>query len=189
MKRLAVTGPGRVEVLEYEDRPLGDEEVLVRTEIASGKHGTAAAILEGVNFRGQRFDQSMRLFIDDPAAPAVSLSREKPWGVGTSGVGRVAAVGARVSRWRPGDRVFGLMDIRETNILHQDWLWPLGELDPLTALCIEPAYVAFHSVREANVRFGDQVAVIGLGAIGLMAVRIAREGGAEQVIAVDPIAR
>jgi threonine dehydrogenase-like Zn-dependent dehydrogenase len=32
------------------------------------------------------------------------------------------------------------------------------------------------------------VAVIGLGAIGLLAVRMARAGGAEQVIAVDPLA-
>lgn len=186
MKRLAATGRNRVEVLDYEHRPLGDDEVLVRTEIASGKHGTALAILESVNFRDARFDSEMRLFVQD-APDGTALSREKPWGVGTSGVGRVEAVGARVARWKPGDRVFGVMDIRETNILHQDWLWALGDLDPLTALCIEPAYVAFHSVRESNVRFGDKVVVVGLGAIGLMTVRMARESGAEQVIAVDPI--
>ena len=79
------------------------------------------------------------------------------------------------------------MDTRETNICKADDLWELSDLDPLEALCIEPAYVAFHAVREANVRYGDTVAVIGLGAIGLLAVQMAHQCGAELVIAVDPL--
>ncbi len=47
--------------------------------------------------------------------------------------------------------------------------------------------MAFHCVRESNVRFGETVAVIGLGAIGLMAVRMAELSGAEQIFAVDMI--
>jgi threonine dehydrogenase-like Zn-dependent dehydrogenase len=84
-----------------------------------------------------------------------------------------------------GDRVFGFMDVRETNICREDRLWALGDLDPRLALCVEPAYVAFHCIRESNVRFGETVAVIGLGAIGLLAVRMALAGGAETVFAVD----
>lgn len=66
-------------------------------------------------------------------------------------------------------------------------LWELGDLDPLLALCFEPALVAFHCIRESNVRFGETVAVIGLGAIGLLAVRMAALSGAEQVFAIDPL--
>jgi threonine dehydrogenase-like Zn-dependent dehydrogenase len=77
--------------------------------------------------------------------------------------------------------------VRETNICAEDWLWSLGQLDPYLALCIEPAYVAFHCIREANVRFGESVAIIGLGAIGLLAVQMARQGGAEQIFALDPL--
>ena len=39
-RRLAITAPHVVEVIEYEDRPPQPAEVLVRTQIASGKHGT-----------------------------------------------------------------------------------------------------------------------------------------------------
>ncbi|HEV2124676.1 MAG TPA: zinc-binding alcohol dehydrogenase, partial [Chloroflexota bacterium] len=48
--------------------------------------------------------------------------------------------------------------------------------------------MAFAS-RDAGVKLGDRVAIFGLGAIGLMAVQLARLAGASQVIAVDPIAR
>ncbi len=55
------------------------------------------------------------------------------------------------------------------------------------ALCIEPAYVAFHAVRAAWFRYGDQVAVIGLGVIGLLAVRMAVQSGAQTIYAVDTL--
>lgn len=184
-RRLAWKRPGKVEVLEYQDRELQEDEVLVKTEYASGKHGTTLALFENVNFEGKRFDPAMRIFLDadDAGGPAGG----EPQNLGTTGVGTVIQVGSGVTRWKEGDRVFGRMDTRETNICKADDLWELSDLDPLEALCIEPAYVAFHAVREANVRYGDTVAVIGLGAIGLLAVQMAHQCGAELVIAVDPL--
>jgi threonine dehydrogenase-like Zn-dependent dehydrogenase len=110
-----------------------------------------------------------------------------PWNTGTMGVGTIVKAGPKVTRWRAGDRVFGLMDVRETNICHQDRLWKLGNIDPYLALCLEPAYVSFHCIRESQVRFGESVAVIGLGALGLLTVRMAYLGGAETVFALDPL--
>jgi threonine dehydrogenase-like Zn-dependent dehydrogenase len=184
-RRLAITGPHEVNVIDYEDRALTDHEVLVKTEIASGKHGTTVAGFEGANFAGQRFDSDMRLFVEAPV-PAAGRSGE-PGGTGTAGVGVVQAAGSEVTRWAVGDRVFGHMDVRETNICRDDALWRLGDLDPTLALCAEPAYVAFHAVRESQVRFGDTVAVVGLGAIGLLAVSMLSHAGAEQIFAVDPL--
>jgi len=62
---------------------------------------------------------------------------------------------------------------------------PRSELDPLIALCMEPAQVSIHCVRDSKIRYGDRVAVIGLGALGLLAVSIAKAAGAETLIAVD----
>ncbi len=187
-RRLAITGPHKVDVLEYEDPPLGDHDVLVRNELASGKHGTTVAGFDGLNFRGRRFDQDMRLFVRDDAPPgASSAGPVAPRNTGTTGVGTVAEIGPKVTRWQVGDRVFGLMDVRETNVCSEDRLWELGDLDPHLALCVEPAYVAFHCIRESQLRYGDRVAVIGLGALGLLAVRMAVQGGAETVFAVDPL--
>lgn len=43
-------------------------------------------------------------------------------------------------------------------------------------------------VRDANVRVGDFVVVVGLGAIGQIAIQLAKRAGASVVIGVDPIA-
>jgi len=184
-RRLAIMGPYQAEVIPYEDPPLEAHQVLVRTEWASGKHGTTTAIFDGGAFQGQRFDQAMRLFVESSEAPPKQSGPAKS---GTSGVGTVIAIGPEVSKWKIGDRVFGLMDVRETNICQEDWIWELGTVDPELALCIEPAYVAFHCIRESQVRYGDTVAVIGLGALGLLTVRMAAQGGAERIFAVDPLA-
>ena len=184
-RRLAFIAPYQAAVLSYDETPLQAQQVRVQTEIASGKHGTTLGMFDGRTFQGQEFDQSMRLFVEtDDATPPRVPTPDKPWNVGTTGVGTIVEVGPDVTRWRVGDRVFGIMDVRETNVCRADRIWRLGEIDPPLALCIEPGYVAFHAVREAQVRFGDSV-VVGLGVLGLLAVRMAVLSGAETVIAVD----
>ena len=61
-RRLAWKRPGKVEVLEYQDRELQEDEVLVKTEYASGKHGTTLALFENVNFEGKRFTPRCAFF-------------------------------------------------------------------------------------------------------------------------------
>ncbi len=184
-KRLAFTGAYAAELLDYEPQPLEPEQLLVRTTWASGKVGTTAAIFDSRAFRDKRFDPDLRIFLDEPGNSIVPTA-DNPSNSGTTGVGVVEAIGSAVTRFKPGDVVFGYMDIREVNVCNQARTFLLGTLDPMIALCIEPAYVAFHCVRESNVRFGETVVVIGLGALGLLAVKMARESGAETLIAVDP---
>ena len=187
-------------LVEYDERPLQPNEVRIQTEFAAGKHGTTMHIMDGRNRQGQHWDADKRLYLpsdeSDPD-PVPDLH------VGTSGVGVIIEVGADVRDWGVGDRVFGFMDVSETNIITVDrpaefiwpgfaepspWLiWALGEVDPFDALCFEPAYVAVNSVRDSNVRFGDAVAVVGLGAIGLLTVKVAALAGADVIFAVDPL--
>jgi threonine dehydrogenase-like Zn-dependent dehydrogenase len=65
----------------------------------------------------------------------------------------------------------------------------LEGLSPEAAVCVDPAHVAFVAVRDGHVRLGDDVAVFGLGAIGLLTVQAARASGASRVVAIDPLAR
>ena len=186
-RKLAIIGPHEAALLEYDDAPLAANQVRIRTDFASGKHGTVLGMLDGGAVRGQRFDRDMRLFVegDDWVPPPTP---DKPHAIGTSFVGTISEIGESVTNWKVGEKVFGTSDIRETVTKPDDGLlWRLGDIDPMNALLVESAYVAFHCVRESNVRYGETVAVIGLGALGLLAVHMAVASGAEAVFAVDTI--
>jgi L-iditol 2-dehydrogenase len=73
--------------------------------------------------------------------------------------------------------------------------WPTERLHPLPdrlsdaeGALLEPTGVAIHALDLAHLRSGMTVAVIGCGPIGLLAVQLARRAGAEQVLAIDPLA-
>jgi L-iditol 2-dehydrogenase len=53
------------------------------------------------------------------------------------------------------------------------------------AATIESAAIILHGIHKINLRAGDSAAVIGIGALGYFAVRLARLSGARPVIAVD----
>lgn len=107
-RRLASKGPNRAEILEYENVPLQLGQVMVKTELASGKHGTTTGMFDGRSFQGQNFNQRMRLFVPADLKPAESKA---PGSSGTTGVGTIVEVGPEVTRWKVGDRVFGFMDV------------------------------------------------------------------------------
>ena len=52
------------------------------------------------------------------------------------------------------------------------------------AALIEPLACALHGVRDAGIRLGDTVAIVGAGAQGLMQIQLARAAGAARVIAI-----
>lgn len=187
-RRLVATAPHVIEVEEFKPKPMVPTRIRVRTELASGKHGTVTAMFDGRNFEGQDFDPDLRMFRPTPPkAQGTRKSKTSPSVIGTTGVGVVVEVGSKVTRFAPGDRVVGLMGVSELNQVEEANAWLLGDADPVEALCIEPAYVAWHTIREAGLRIGDTVAIYGLGAIGLVAVQLAHRSGAGRVIAIDPL--
>lgn len=77
----------------------------------------------------------------------------------------------------------------ETLVLNTDaysFLSPIpNTLDDITATTLEPANCAYHVAMRANIKPGDTVLVIGLGAIGLIAGLILQTLGAGKVIGAD----
>ena len=55
-------------------------------------------------------------------------------------------------------------------------------------LCSSPLGVAVHALDLARVPLGATVAVVGMGAIGLLIAQVARVAGAGEVHAVEPLA-
>ena len=185
---LVAVAPREPVVREYEMAAPGAGEVLVRTRLAAEKHGTMLPFYRGENpFAEKRFDGEGGLFmpIENPQPPDFGNGMA----LGNMAVGTVEEVGPDVTGLSVGDRVYGYLPIRETHTVAASRvsLAPEGLSDE-ALVSLDPAMVAFTGIREAKVTLGETVAVFGLGAIGLMAVRLARLAGAAFIVAVEPLA-
>lgn len=186
MPRAIVTADGLSYAIREQELPdLRPDEVRVRVEFAAPKHGTEKHAITGSAFDRKRWDPELRMFL--PRTDTIPATRSER-NIGNMVVGTVTETGGNVRQWKPGDRVFGYGPIREAHQASADQWHAVGDLSPEDCVCVDPAHVAFVAVRDGNIRVGDYVAIYGLGAIGLMAVQIARAGGARKVFAVDPIA-
>lgn len=183
-RELIATAPRTPVLREYEESELALTQIRIRTEFASPKHGTELVGYRDESAAKKAYEPVLGALVPIPAERA---KKGFPRPLGNMAVGVVTEVGRGVRRFKPGDRVFGHFPIRETltaDEANADLL-PEG-LSPEAAVCLDPAVMAL-AMRDASIRLGDRVAVFGLGAIGLMAVQLARLAGAAQVIAVDPI--
>jgi threonine dehydrogenase-like Zn-dependent dehydrogenase len=109
--------------------------------------------------------------------------------MGSWAAGVVRAVGPAVRGFKPGDLVHGEWKHRETALLPKDKLYPVPEnADCETMVFSDPARFALAAIHDAEIKLGDRVAIFGLGAIGMVALQMARLDGAIQVFAIDPIA-
>lgn len=177
--------PGNAVLREYEERALEPHEARFRTLFSSVKHGTELrGFRSDTPDASERFDPDLRLHRRGQAAPD-----KFPMPLGNMCLGVVEDIGNAVDRVKPGDRVFGHMSIRETHSVSQKKLQLAPEnMSPQALMYWDPTDFAVGAVRDAPIRLGDRVAVMGLGAIGQMIVQLALLCGARSVIASDPIA-
>jgi 2-desacetyl-2-hydroxyethyl bacteriochlorophyllide A dehydrogenase len=186
---LLLTAPRVIRIVPYEDPVLGPDEVRA-VAIASGiSHGTELALYHGdTAFGRKRFDLDLRQFVEDAEADPYPMRLGYEW------VGRVDAIGADVRGIEVGDRVHLTLPHRETHTVTSagdvaaPWLVLPRELDPEQAALLQSATIALQAVHDARLKVGDRVAIFGSGALGLLAVQLARLSGADWVGAVDPIA-
>ena len=186
MPRKIVTTDGvSFQFREFELPPLNSNDVRIRARFAAPKHGTELHAVTGSPFDRKRWDPELRMFL--PRNPHEATHERPERSVGNMLVGTVTETGRSVTRFRAGDLVFGYGPIGDFHQASEESWFPLGELSDSDAVCVDPAHVAFVAVRDGGIRIGDSVAVFGLGAIGLMAIQIARAGGARKIIGVEPI--
>ena len=172
MKAMVQDTYGSAEVLELRDidKPeIGDDEVLVRVR-AAGVNPADWAVMSGLPYI---------------ARPVYGMRKPKNAVRGTDVAGQVEAVGTSVTRFQPGDEVFG---------------WCVGAYAEYAsvsegALALKPAnltfeqaasvpmagLVALQALRDhGNVQAGQTVLINGAsGGIGTFAVQIAKSLGAQ----------
>ncbi len=176
-----VTAPRTIEFQDYTETEIRPDEVRVKSLVSGIKTGTEMALYQGnTPFLNQQFDPALRLF-----CPAENKGLY-PCNLGSWLAGTVMETGSEVKKFKPGDSVHGGMPHRPTNVCKEEDLFLLSEgMKPETALFLDPTIFALQAVHDAQIKVGDNVAVFGMGALGLLSIQIARLNGAEQIFAVD----
>ena len=169
----------RLEEAPSIERPLGDFELLVQAEVGALSPGTETRIYSG------------------GAVDRFSYRISYPFPLGYNNVGKVVAVGSKVTSYYPGQRVFTCMPhLSEFIVAEQavgetgrplspntpksyDQIAPVPENVPSEhAVFTHLLLLGFNALQRGQYRFGENVVVIGLGVVGLGAVCMARATGA-----------
>ena len=162
-----------------------DNEIQVRVSAASVNYGDILARDFG-NLSPREFNMPMLLWL--PARLSFGVRTPRKPILGNEFAGTVAAVGASVSRFRVGDRVFGYLGPRmgayaEYLCLPEDGavaLAPRTMTDAEAATVPYGALMALGLLRKVGIQPGQRVLVNGAsGGIGSAAVQLAKYWGAE----------
>jgi NADPH:quinone reductase-like Zn-dependent oxidoreductase len=174
MKAIVQDRYGGPEVLEFRDidQPVPtDNQVLVQVR-AAGVHRGDWHVMTGLPYM-------TRLVV-----PSLGLRRPKVPVLGMDVAGTVEAVGPRVTRFQPGDEVFGWTDgaFAEYAIAPEDHLAAKPAALSFEEAAVVPisGFAALQAVRDVGeVQAGQRVLVLGAaGAVGWFAAQIAKAFGA-----------
>jgi NADPH:quinone reductase-like Zn-dependent oxidoreductase len=166
---------GSTEVLQLADidKPVPtDDEVLVQVH-AAGLHRGDWHVMTGLPYL-------IRIVV-----PTLGLRKPKVRVRGMDVAGRVEAVGRNVTRFQPGDDVFGWCDgsFAEYACAPEDQLAPKPTTLTFEQAAVVPtsAFAALQGLRDSGeIQPGQQVLIIGAaGAVGSFAVQLAKAFGAQ----------
>jgi NADPH:quinone reductase-like Zn-dependent oxidoreductase len=175
MKAIVQDAYGSADVLELRDidKPAPkDNEVLVRVH-AAGLHRGDWHVMTGLPYL-------IRIVV-----PALGLRRPKVPVRGMDVAGRVEAVGEHVTRFQPGDAVFGWCDgsFAEYACAPEDNLAPKPATLTFEQAAAVPtsAFAALQGLRDqGHIQAGQRVLIIGAaGGVGSSAVQLAKAFGAD----------
>jgi NADPH2:quinone reductase len=172
MRAVVFTGAGGNEVVSVEERPdpvPGPEDVIVRVAFAG--LNPADLVQRAGNY---------------PAPPG-----SPPDVPGLEVAGTVELCGERVSSWRQGDRVFGLVGgggLADRVLVHERCVTRVPDtLDEQAAAAVPEAFVTAHDAvfTQAGLRPGETLLVHGAGGgVGTAAVQLGVAAGARVVATV-----
>lgn len=175
----AVWFAGRREV-EIRDETVGTPgsgEVRVET--------VASAISQGTEMLVYRGEVPADLPLD---LPTLSGSFDFPIKYGYALSGIVTDVGDEVIDRRPGDPVFVLHPHQTALVVPSAMTVPLPPgVDPVLGVFTANLETAVNVLHDSPLRFGETVAVFGLGTVGLLVAQLLLRAGACMVIGVDPL--
>lgn len=124
-----------------------------------------------------------------PTVNAVFNRLDQPMALGYSTAGTIVALGKNMQGFKVGQRVAcaggGYATHAEYNVVPRNLLTPLPKnVDFESAAFTTLGAIALHGLRLAEPQLGENVAVIGLGLLGLMTIQLAAAAGCN-VLGID----
>ena len=190
---------GEVVVHEVPNPICGAREVLIATQASLVSAGTERTVLDlarrsllsKARERPDHVRRVLRKAQEEGLIEAFRQVRTKltePMAIGYSAAGVVLETGRDVRRFRVGDAVAAAGAHAEIMVVPQNLV---ARVAPGVAFT-DAAYavvgsIALHGIRLAQVGLGDRVAVLGLGLVGQLAVRLLHRSGC-LVFGTDPSA-
>ncbi len=172
MKRVVISHPLEVSIEEAEEPQPGPAEILIRTLITGISAGTEMNL-----YRGTNPDLVRRRWGEEFVYPM------RP---GYEAIGEVIECGTEVTAFKPGDRIIGNgKHAQYSTITAERAVKVPDNLSSESASLAIVGRTAMHGVRRAAIEYGDNVAVVGLGLMGQLAIQHARLAGAGRTIAVE----
>lgn len=191
-KHLVATAPRQAGILQYEEANVQPNQVKVKVEYASPKHGSELAAFRNESPHiADYYDEEWHTFLPRDPKGISDHGNFGKWNLGNQWVGVIAETGSEVQDYAVGDRVCGYGGVRETHIVRAVDNYYLLKVPQgmswKSAVCFDPAQFALGAIRDSHLRAGDRVAVCGLGAIGQIVAQMAKLAGASYVAVIDPI--
>ena len=174
-RNIVFTKPNVAEIWEEPVREPESDEVVIRLVISSISSGTERANLVG-----------------DPRVSITSDVNETvaqfPRRVGYSSAGTVIKVGRNVDSVTVGDRVaVGGSTHSEYVTVKSSHVHRIDELPFEEAALFYISTFPLAAIRKCRLEIGDRAIVMGMGILGLIAIKLLKAAGAAPVIAVDPM--
>ncbi len=173
-KCIVFTEKDKAELIEEPIKELGENDVAVKLEYSTISAGTEKANLIG------------ELNI---SAGIIPTGVYFPRRVGYSASGTVIETGKKVSRVAVGDKVivtWGKHDM--ISVVDESRVYKIPEgISMSDAAFALISTFPMAAIRKCNLEIGESAMVMGLGILGMMAVKLLRAAGAYPIVAVDPI--
>ena len=171
-KKIVFQGKGHVELIDFEPAELSEGFVRLRTACSLISTGT-----EGICFN--------RLF-----APGTHWDGwvKYPFATGYCTVGVVTEVSPDVEGWAVGDRAFARVSHASEHVLKPSQLFHIPDsVTDEMAMWSALSMIGSMVLHTGEIRLEDDVAIIGAGPIGQMALRWCAAAGCNTIIC-DPVA-
>lgn len=172
-KNIVFTSAFVTELISEEVKPLGPNDVLVRLAVSTISTGTERANLVGeVNI----------------SVLSNLTHAHFPRRVGYSSAGTVEAIGSAVTSVSVGDRVAVSWSTHsQFCVVNESKVYKLcDEISFEEAATWHISTFPMAAIRKCRLEIGESALVMGVGLLGMMAIKILKASGACPLIAVDP---